>query len=174
MSDEGKKGGEVFNFEMELEVWRQEYLNVRDQIVGGAGDMTTTGQVTESQNPERRTEPRHIFTDDTQGFKIFAQMGPRAFQIINISIGGMAFYSEISFPKGERILMSALGMIALEVEVLDCEMEEVDANLMEYRYRVRAKFGTLVNGYQVYVLAREMHLQREGQTSSHPPPTSKA
>jgi hypothetical protein len=30
---------------------------------------------------------------------------------------------------------------------------------MECRYRVRAKFGSHVNGYQVYVLAREMHLQ---------------
>jgi hypothetical protein len=39
-------------------------------------------------------------------------------------------------------------------------MEEVDHGLMEYRYRVRAKFGPRVNGYQVYVLAREMYLQQ--------------
>jgi hypothetical protein len=34
---------------------------------------------------------------------------------------------------------------------------------MDYRYRVRAKFGPRVNGYQVYVLAREMYLQQTGE-----------
>jgi hypothetical protein len=51
-------------------------------------------------------------------------------------------------------------MIALDVEILSCDMEEVDSRMMECRYRVRAKFGPRVNGYQVYVLAREMYLQQ--------------
>jgi hypothetical protein len=37
---------------------------------------------------------------------------------------------------------------------------------MEYRYRVRAKFGPRVNGYQVYVLAREMYLQQQDETGA--------
>jgi hypothetical protein len=57
-------------------------------------------------------------------------------------------------------------MIALDVEVLSCEMEEVDESMMEYRYRVRAKFGPRVNGYQVYVLAREMYLQQQDETGA--------
>jgi hypothetical protein len=54
-------------------------------------------------------------------------------------------------------------MIALDVEILSCEMEEVNEGLMEYRYRVRSKFGPRVNGYQVYVLAREMYLQENNE-----------
>jgi len=113
---------------------------------------------------ERRTEPRYNFAD---GARIFAHLGPKAFQIVNISIGGVAFYSDVAFEPGTNLLLSALGMIALDVEILDCEMEEVDSRMMEYRYKVRAKFGPRVNGYQVYVLAREMYLQGGG--SATPP-----
>ena len=88
-------------------------------------------------------------------------MGPRAFPILNISIGGLAFHSDIYFEPGTKLLMSALGMIALDVEVLSGDREETDAALMECKYRVRAKFGPRVNGYQVYVLAREMYLQEK-------------
>jgi len=109
---------------------------------------------------DRRAEPRYSFKE---GARVFAHLGPKAFQIINISIGGVAFYSDIYFEGGTKLLLSALGMIALDVECLSCEMEEVDEGLMEYRYRVRAKFGPRVNGYQVYVLAREMYLQQQGE-----------
>lgn len=109
---------------------------------------------------DRRAEPRYAFKE---GAQVFAHLGPKAFQIVNISIGGVAFYSDIYFESGTKLLLSALGMIALDVEVLSCEMEEVDESMMEYRYRVRAKFGPRVNGYQVYVLAREMYLQQQDE-----------
>lgn len=89
---------------------------------------------------------------------IYAQMGPKAFPILNISISGIAFHSEMYIEPGTKLLMSAMGMIALEVEVLSSDMEETDAGLMEFKYRIRAKFGPHVNGYQVYVLSREMHM----------------
>ena len=45
---------------------------------------------------------------------------------------------------------------------------------MEYKCRVRAKFGPHVNGYQVYVLAREMQMQlskdRSATVKLAPPP----
>lgn len=93
--------------------------------------------------------------------KIYAQMGPQAFPILNLSIGGISFYSDRFIEPGTKLLMSAMGMIALEVEVTGSDIEETDANLMEFKYRIRAKFGPHVNGYQVYVLAREMHMQNQ-------------
>jgi len=107
---------------------------------------------------ERRMEEREDFTPDSV---IFAHIGPRAFQVLNISSGGLSFFSDTPFEKGEMLLMSAQGMIALDVEVLSCEMEEVDAVMMDYKYRVRAKFGPHVNAYQVSVLTREMRMQNE-------------
>jgi hypothetical protein len=116
-----------------------------------------------AMSQDRRSEPRYAFKE---GAQVFAHLGPKAFQIINIAIGGVAFYSDIYFESGTKLLLSALGMIALDVEVLSCEMEEVDESMMEYRYRVRAKFGPRVNGYQVYVLAREMYLQQQDETGA--------
>jgi hypothetical protein len=141
--------------------WKVEYeqltkfLPQPSSAVPGRGSQKA-GRMTE----ERRIEPRYAFKE---GAQVFAHLGPKAFQIINIAIGGVAFYSDIYFEPGTKLLLSALGMIALDVEILSCEMEEVDEGLMEYRYRVRAKFGPRVNGYQVYVLAREMYLQQTGE-----------
>ena len=108
--------------------------------------------------------------------KTYANIGPQAFPILNISISGISFYSEVNFKTGTKLVMSAMGMIALEVEVLSSEIEETDPSLMEYKYRVRAKFGPHVNGYQVYVLAREMQMQSSKDRSATldmvPPPDS--
>ena len=141
--------------------WKVEY----EQLVQFLEQTGTNAPGKGPQDPdlmsqERRGEPRYAFKE---GAQVFAHLGPKAFQIINISIGGVAFYSDIYFEGGTKLLLSALGMIALDVEILSCEMEEVNEGLMEYRYRVRSKFGPRVNGYQVYVLAREMYLQENNQ-----------
>ncbi|HEX7928805.1 MAG TPA: PilZ domain-containing protein, partial [bacterium] len=164
----------VFRHEEELQRWRQQYLEVRDYLDEVDLFMTETGDKSTAKpaasGRERRAEPRYPFRDQAQ---IFAHLGPKAFHIINISIGGVAFFSDVAFEPGTKLLLSALGMIALDVEILSCEMEEVDGGMMEYRYRVRAKFGPRVNGYQVYVLAREMYLQQtqdgDGGEAPEPP-----
>ncbi len=151
----------VYRHENELERWRKEYLEVREFLDQVDHFMTESGEKageSRQMSKERRNEPRYPFRDEAQ---IFAHLGPKAFHIANISIGGVAFFSDVAFEPGTKLLLSALGMIALDVEILSCAMEEVDDGLMEYRYRVRAKFGPRVNGYQVYVLAREMYLQQQ-------------
>lgn len=166
----------VFRHEEELQRWRQQYLEVRDYLDEVDLFMTETGDKSTAKpasGRDRRAEPRYPFRDQAQ---IFAHLGPKAFHIINISIGGVAFFSDVAFEPGTKLLLSALGMIALDVEILSCEMEEVDGGMMEYRYRVRAKFGPRVNGYQVYVLAREMYLQQtqngdEGEAPEPPKDT---
>jgi hypothetical protein len=150
----------VFRHEEELERWRKQYLEVReflDEVDIFMTESSDKGGEKQLTGRERRAEPRYPFRDQAQ---IFAHLGPKAFHIVNISIGGVAFFSDVAFEPGTKLLLSALGMIALDVEILSCTMEEVDGSLMEYRYRVRAKFGPRVNGYQVYVLAREMYLQQ--------------
>jgi len=138
--------------------WKAEYESLV-QLLRTSGAPPQDPGKSNLMSQDRRAEPRYSFKD---GAQVFAHLGPKAFQIINISIGGVAFYSDIYFENGTKLLLSALGMIALDVEILSCEMEEVHEGLMEYRYRVRAKFGPRVNGYQVYVLAREMYLQQQG------------
>lgn len=155
----GKKPPKPFSLEDDIQHWKDEYLEIRELVAKEMEELNIPQQEIpdgSSSFPEKRQEPRYIFMEDS---KIYGHMGPKAFPILNISIGGISFYSDSPFEIGTKLLMSALGMIALEVDVLNCEMEETDADMMEFRYRVRAKFGPHVNGYQVYVLAREMHLQ---------------
>ena len=140
--------------------WKAEY-EALVQFLRAQGAAPGQGnREAKPMSEDRRSEPRYAFKE---GAQVFAHLGPKAFQIVNISIGGVAFYSDIYFESGTKLLLSALGMIALDVEVLSCEMEEVDESMMEYRYLVRAKFGPRVNGYQVYVLAREMYLQQQDE-----------
>ncbi|MDH5752833.1 MAG: PilZ domain-containing protein [Deltaproteobacteria bacterium] len=163
MSKENKVPGEAYNFDEELQYWKKEYLELKKQAAEPMSDtpeQLKEAPDTQQSGSDRRSEPRYIFGDQS---KIYAHLGPRAFRVLNISVGGLAFHSDLAFEPGTKLLMSALGMIALDVEVLSCIIEETDAGLMEYKYRVRAKFGPRVNGYQVYVLAREMYLQEGGE-----------
>ena len=154
------KGKKVYRPEEEIERWKNQYEAVKKPNYAKNRNLNSSnkagGSGGENSFDDRRIEPRFHFMPES---KIFAHMGPQAFPVINIAIGGLAFHSDVYFEPGTKLLMSALGMIALEVEVLSSDMEETDADLMEVKYRVRAKFGTHVNGYQVYVLAREMHIQ---------------
>ena len=158
----------VYSHEEEIERWKREYRDVQNYLAKAMASETPPRESERMNQPpqdERRAEPRYSFMPES---KIFAHLGPRAFPVLNISVGGLAFHSDIFFEAGTKLLMSALGMIALDVEVLSCEMEETDADLMECKYRVRAKFSSHVNGYQVYVLAREMHLQNANEGGADP------
>lgn len=161
--------GKVYSHDEELERWRRDYQELKELISRELEQVATpsrpAGVDMSPSFAERRAEPRYNFMPES---KIYAHMGPRAFPILNISIAGLAFHSDLYFEPGTKLLMSALGMIALDVEVLSCDMEETNADLMECQYRVRAKFGSHVNGYQVYVLAREMHLQNVKDAGEEP------
>jgi len=157
MTDNPKNPEPVWDPQVELEHWKAEYEAIKENEGSQELELNRQAPSDESSDQDRRIQPRYSFN---QGAEIFAHLGPRAFQIINISVSGCAFYSDTRFLPGTQLLLSALGLIALEVEVMDCELEEVDADMMEYRYKVRAKFLPNVNGYQVYVLAREMYLKQ--------------
>ena len=149
--------------EEELERWKTEYEGVKKEL-DNLPREPSEGTETRADSPlpagrEMRGEPRYSF-DQVAGASIFVHLGPKAFEILNISVGGVAFFSDVYFADGTNLLLSALGMIALDVEVLNCELEETDSSFMEFKYRVRGKFGPRVNGYQVYVLAREMFLKQ--------------
>ena len=155
--------GNTWDPDQELERWKAEYEGIKNELDNPHRE-TLGGPKTGADSPlptgsEKRIEPRYAF-DQVAGASIFVHLGPKAFEILNFSVGGVAFFSDTYFPEGTNLLLSALGMIALDVDVLSCEIEETDSGLMEFKYRVRGKFGPRVNGYQVYVLAREMYLNQ--------------
>lgn len=152
----------------EKEHWKSQYENIKSELESLTPDSDVLGELGNLEaaeahggDAERREEPRYHFKNqENRNVNIYAHIGPKAFEIVNISVGGLAFYSDTSFENGTNLLLSALGMVALDVDVVSCEMEETDSDFMEYRYLVRAKFSERVNGYLVYVLSREMYLRQ--------------
>jgi len=154
----------VWNDESEIDRWKQQYLELMEKIENLNPENDELGEREHIATPppgisEKRQNPRYAFPQ-TKKAQIFAHLGPKAFQIVDISVGGVSFISDVSFEPGTSLLLSALGMVALDVEVLHCELEETNPDFMEYSYKVRARFAPRVNGYLVYVLSREMYLKQ--------------
>ena len=163
---EAPQPGKAWDAEQEIQEWKKEYDTLKDQLTNLDPESDVLGELESlrrSETPpdikERRAEPRYFFPAEKNP-SIYAHMGPKGFRILNISVGGVAFYSDVEFKPGTQILLSALGMVALDVEIVACELEETNPDFMEFRYLVRAKFSDRVNGYLVYVLSREMYLKQ--------------
>lgn len=49
-------------------------------------------------------------------------------------------------------MLSVKDSIFVEVEVIGCDIEESDADLMEYAYKVRSRFVNEQDGYMAFVM----------------------
>ena len=89
---------------------------------------------------ERRQQERVICLEKRQS--IFSNSGSN-FVLYDISKGGVAILSQSILKPGERLNLKVSDdqQIAILVEVVHCEMIEVDADLMEYTYRVGTRFA---------------------------------
>ena len=136
----------------EMERWRADYTNMLQSIESETGRFgSRPGDL--PAGAERRKDPRFAIPGEA---KVYVHLKPRAFLLDNISIGGMAFYSDMPFQQGHAFTLSAMGAMAIDAEVVHCEMIETREDLMEYQYLVRARFRPSVNGYQAFVLALEV------------------
>ena len=84
---------------------------------------------------ERREHPRFKF--DRPELLIDVRL---RVSVINISRSGVTFYSNYRFEHGSRLTVNIGAVFSLESEVVTCEMQEYDADLLEIRYSIRAKF----------------------------------
>ena len=84
------------------------------------------------------------------------------FNLVDISATGLAFLSERPFPVGERLAIIVRGVVTFQVRVLNCPMVEVDANLMELRYRVQCAFSNEMDGKQLVLLLKEYERSGNG------------
>lgn len=80
---------------------------------------------------------------------------PQRFQILDISIGGMSFYSVTPFEVGKVLTVSLEGLLTIEARVLACRMEETDAMFLEVRYKVHCRFEDERYGMRLMVLAMQ-------------------
>ena len=74
------------------------------------------------------------------------------FEAIDISAEGIAFRSEISFRIGSRLHLTFQQIISIEVDVVNRNMFESDADFMEYQYRIGSQYVDSSQGKHLIVL----------------------
>ena len=104
---------------------------------------------------DRRKLPRLVL-EPGKNVWLIADTSP--IPVLNISAGGIAFFSERNYHPGDTVNLSVARTLAIEAVVLSCEMVPTDSIFMEYQYRVRAKYASGVNGFKMFVLARDIYV----------------
>jgi hypothetical protein len=125
-----------------MRVWKERYEHSLRELPSFPPGMPTP-------RAERRHYPRIQFP---RGSTICVHGDAEEHEIHDLSAGGLSFFSHLRVAPGKAVTLSAKGILSLQVIVIGCELEEADADLMEYRYRVRAEFTPDVDGFQAFVL----------------------
>ena len=107
------------------------------------------------ESVDRRKLPRLVL-EPGKNVWLIADTFP--ISVLNISAGGIAFFSERNYHPGDTVNLSVARTLAIEAVVLSCEMVRTDSVFMEYRYRVRAKYAPGVSGFKMFVLARDIYV----------------
>lgn len=103
------------------------------------------------QGEEKRRHPRFPAAGATVTIREDA-----VYRMIDLSRSGLAFHCSHSFPVGHTLTLALRDVIAIEAEVVGCEMEERDATYMEYAYKVRCRFLDDESGLRFLVLVKEL------------------
>ena len=104
---------------------------------------------------DRRKLPRLV---QEPGKNVWVITDTLPIPVLNISAGGIAFFSERNYHPGDTVNLSVARTLAIEAVVLSCEMVPLDSVFMEYQYRVRAQYAPGVNGFKMFVLARDIYV----------------
>ncbi len=98
---------------------------------------------------DKRQSPRFRFEEST-----FVQISgpPSRYRITDISPGGVSFRAFHAVEPQTQLMLSVKDSIFVEVEVIGCDIEESDADLMEYAYKVRSRFVNEQDGYMAFVM----------------------
>jgi hypothetical protein len=97
---------------------------------------------------ESRQHPRLAFRTGTT---ISVQTEPIHCQIVNISVGGISFYSDVQLPEGQAITITLEGGLSLTLRVDSFHVEELPPVLMvtSHKYLIGARFLNEQDGYRV-------------------------
>lgn len=119
--------------------WKIEYQSLMENH-GFAGYV--------SDDPENRKHARLAFKTGTT---IAVQLEPVSCQIINISVGGLSFYSDIPLPDDQFITINLNDELSLNLRVDSCHMEEIQPVMMVtmHKYIVGARFFHEMDGYRI-------------------------
>ena len=116
---------------------------------------------------DRRKLPRLVLEP---GKNVWLIADTLSIPVLNISAEGIAFFSEKNYHPGDKLQLSVARTLAIEAVVLSCEMVPSDSVFMEYRYRVRAHYAPGMNGFKMFVLARDIYVHNLEKPASEAQP----
>lgn len=119
--------------------WRAEYL-AEMKRKGFSG-----GKAGEDEN---RSHPRLGFRT---GASMTIQAAPIPCQIVNVSVGGISFYSNVRLPEGQAVTITMENGFSLTLRVDSYHVEEVPPVLMvtSHKFLIGARFLSEEDGYRV-------------------------
>ncbi|MDH5753373.1 MAG: PilZ domain-containing protein [Deltaproteobacteria bacterium] len=107
-----------------------------------------------SEERERRSNPRFKLDSTELSLSITLNVST-----IDVSVEGLAFYSTHAFQIGQRFSIQVGQVFSIEAEVIACDVEEIDPDLLEMRYRVNCHYVEQEGGRELLVLLKEMGKQ---------------
>lgn len=128
---------------MENRDWQQEYERILEEAKKG-------GRVQILPNhAEKRRHPRFRLKT---GKVLVTEQIPH--DVVDLSVSGLAFYSDRPFAVGAAIMMSLHQVVAIQAEVMGCDaLSGPDAPAP---YKVRCQFQDADYGLRFLVVAMEM------------------
>ena len=87
---------------------------------------------------------------------------PSICPIINLSVGGLSFYSDFPIPEGHTVKITLSDAVTMVLRVDSCHMEPVEPVLMitEHKFVIGAKFRDEDEGFRVMAEVLKNHGDR--------------
>ena len=137
-------------FPMSENIWKREYQRLLEE-------GRKTQQVVEEAAPDGgRSHPRFLLDAAHVWIRV-----PIRFDLVEVSIAGIAFLSHIPFTPGETLILTLDKAFSIEAQVVECVLTESDSSLMELQYRVGCIFPDESHGMQMLVMLKEMDRYRQ-------------
>lgn len=98
---------------------------------------------------DNRRHPRLAFR--TGGTTIAVETDATPCQIVNISVGGISFYSDVQFPEGQPVTITLEGGITQTLQVDSFHVEELPPVMLvtPHKYIIGARFLSEADGYRM-------------------------
>ena len=130
---------------MDSRVWRQDYeAIVRESAARNGPSLRPPAG-------ERRRQPRFRLKSQQVSIKV----EPR-FQVVDISIAGIALHSDTPFAVGALLTMTWSKAFLMEATVVDCQLVLADPHFLETKYLVRMRFADEGVGMQSLVMMKQI------------------
>ncbi len=108
----------------------------------------------ETETHDKRKHARLLVPDEID---LVIEIGAESYEVIDISPGGISFFSDRPSLGGEEVTISYDNSFKLSSDVVYCSVDSADVPEYEEGYRVGARFMEENEGYRIMVMVLEFY-----------------